>query len=81
MLAANLGSVAPGIRAGDTLEVHARLRNDGEHGVRLGWGDQERLLAPGEYWLRRDLVHRVSTAEVARGVAEVSSAVLAVPLR
>ncbi len=75
-LAANLGPVAPGIRAGDTLEVHARLRNEGDAPVDVCWDGEQRTLAPGEHWLRRDLAHEVSPAEVAAGVATVSSAVV-----
>src|SRR5699024_3809447 len=75
-LAANLGPVAPGIRAGDTLEVHARLRNEGLVPVRVTWDGAQRRVAPGEHWLRRDLVLMVSPEEVAAGAATVSSAVV-----
>lgn len=74
-LEANLGPVRPGLREGDELEIHARVRNVGAALVSVAWDGQSRPLAPGESWVRRDLRHRISAVEVRSGLANVSTAV------
>ncbi|MFQ6485137.1 sialidase family protein [Brachybacterium epidermidis] len=70
-LQANLGPVRPGLHEGDELEIHARVRNTGSRAVAVHWDREQRRLAPGETWVRRDLRHRVGAEDVRSGAAIV----------
>lgn len=60
----NLGPVRADLGPGDRLELEARVANLGPGLRTVTWGDQERTLAPGESWVRRDLSHVVGADEV-----------------
>lgn len=53
---------SPGIHPEESLTFHARLRNTTQGPQKFSWAGEERTLAPGEKWVKRDLHVEVTDA-------------------